>query len=340
MRELDLAAAASALRRRDDLVLDGWSRRDIDDALRGGDLVRVRRGWYCDGGTWRDLWPESQHRLHIAAVSSDAGAPPVFSFTSAAVLHGLPLYRLFVQRVHAVDAGVGRHSGPTVGRHRDAVDDVDIVTVDGLPCTSLERTVSDLLRGASLEVAVAAADAAMQRVAGPPRRYDVAGGDAFRERLRERLRRSSGKRGVRAARDVVEVLDGRSELPLESVTKLQVRRLGFMQPGLQVKVPAGTGTYWMDLELVEADAFLECDGDGKYTDPALTAGRPLSGILLAEKEREDWVRGITGRRVLRCASRDVVTPDALADRLRAFRITLPTSRERLFLPRRPLLAGQ
>lgn len=96
----------------------------------------------------------------------------------------------------------------------------------------------------------------------------------------------------------------------------------------------------MDLEIPGAGAFIECDGQGKYVDAALTAGRTLDGILLAEKHREDWVRGVTDKRVLRCASADVATPDALAARLRAFRIALPTTRRRLFLPRRPLLAGQ
>lgn len=340
MRDLDLTAAAAALRRREDLVLDGWSRRDIDEAISGGELVRVRRGWYCDGATWRDLWPESQHRLHIAAVSADAGAPPVFCFTSAAVLHGLPLYRARVERVHTLQPAAGRHSGPAVARHRAALAAADIAVVEGLPCTGLERTVHDLLCGASLEVAVAAADAALQRVAGPPRAYDTGAAEGFREAVRDRVRAGGGARGVRAARDLIEVVDGRSELPLESVMKLQLRRLGFPQPGLQVPVPSPGGTYWMDLEIPGAGLFLECDGNGKYTDAALTDGRPVERILLDEKHREDWVRGVSGNRVLRFGTRDVATPDALASRLRAFRVELPTTRKRLFLPRRPLLAGQ
>lgn len=321
-------------------MLDGWRRRDIDDALREGELVRVRRGWYCDGAAWRDLWPESQHLMHVAAVSADAGAPPVFSFTSAAVLHGLPLYRVRVERVHTLEPAVGRHSGPAVSRHRDALAAEDVVAVDGLLCTSLERTVHDLLCGASLEVAIAAADAAQQLTAGSPRAYDTGVADGFRDAVRARIDAGTGHRDVRAARDLVEVMDGRSELPLESVTKLQLRRLGFPQPELQVPVPGPAGTSWMDLEVPGAGAFIECDGEGKYTGTALTGGRSIASILLREKRREDWVRGVTGKRVLRLGSRDVVTSDMLAFRLRAFHVELPSARKRLFLPRRPLLAGQ
>lgn len=340
MHELDIIAATGVLRRRDDLLLAGFTRRDVDQTLREGALVRVRRGWYCDGPLWRDLWPESQHRVHIAAVAADAAAPPIFSLTSAAALHGLPLHRLRVERVHTLEPAAGRHSGSAIGRHRSALADADVVAVDGHLCTSLERTVHDLLCVAGLEVAVAAADAALRSIAGPPRRYDEALAEGFRDAVGERIKANAGGRGVRAARDLVTLIDGRSELPLESVTKLQLRRLGFSQPGLQVEVPSPGGSFWMDLEIPGAGAFIECDGQGKYVDAALTAGRPLDGILLAEKHREDWVRGVTDKRVLRCASADVATPDALAARLRAFRIALPTTRKRLFLPRRPLLAGQ
>lgn len=183
-------------------------------------------------------------------------------------------------------------------------------------------------------------EAALQRVAGPPRAYDTGAAEGFREAVRDRVRAGAGARGVRAARDLIEVVDDRSELPLESVMKLQLRRLGFRQPGLQVPVPSPGGTYWMDLEIPGAGLFFECDGNGKYTDAALTDGRPVERILLDEKHREDWVRGVSGNRVLRFGTRDVATPDALASRLRAFRVELPTTRKRLFLPRRPLLAGQ
>lgn len=137
------------------------------------------------------------------------------------------------------------------------------------------------------------------------------------------------------------MMDGRSELPLESVTKLQLRRLGFVQPDVQVRVPGPGGSdYWMDIGLREADAFYECDGEAKYTDEALRSGRTVERVLLDEKQREDWVRGTTGKRVVRGGSAHAATPAALAARLTSFGIPLPPRRARLLLPSAPLLAGQ
>ncbi len=219
--------------------------------------------------------------------------------------------------------------------------DDDIVEVDGILCTSIERTALDLARLASPEVALVFVDTALGRVGGDPRRFDEHAADELLSDLRARAEAAPGARGIRQARTLLEVADGRSQQPLEVVTKLQLRRLGFRQPRLQVAVPApGRGSYWMDIALDEANAFYECDGKTKYTDEALRSGRTLEEALIAEKEREDWVRGTTRRRVLRGGSADAATPAALAARLTSFHVTLPDRRARLLLPRKPLLHGQ
>ena len=96
----------------------------------------------------------------------------------------------------------------------------------------------------------------------------------------------------------------------------------------------------MDIELDEADSFYECDGETKYTDEAMRSGRTLEQVLLAEKQREDWVRGTTGKRVLRGGSAHAASPAALAARLVSFGVALPDRRDRLLLPRRPVVYGQ
>jgi len=256
-------------------------------------------------------------------------------------VHRLAVYRLLVGRVHTVHPDVDRHDGGDVIRHHAQIDDADIVEVDGLRCTSLERTVYDLARLASAEVGLVCLDTALGRVGGDPRRYDLAAADEWLAGISERVRLAGPARGVRHAAMVLEVADGRSQQPLEIVTKLQLRRLGYRQPRLQVPVPApGGGAYWMDIGIDEADAFYECDGETKYTDEAMRSGRTLEQVLLAEKQREDWVRGTTRRRVVRGGSVHAATPEALAARLAGFGIPLPERRTGLLLPRRPLVHGQ
>lgn len=58
--------------------------------------------------------------------------------------------------------------------------------------------------------------------------------------------------------------------------------------------------------------FWEFDGEGKYRDRALRAGKSLEDVLLAEKRREDAIRGVTQWRLCRGGFRDIATPETLA----------------------------
>jgi hypothetical protein len=270
---------------------------------------------------WRDLWPESQHLAHVLAVARDArGSMPVFSHVSAAVLWGLPLFGVKSEHVHVTLGDVARHCASDVLRHEGALPEPDVAVVGGLRCTSLERTVYDLMRTLPPEAALVAADAALAQIGGGFREFDDDASRHWVERMRGRVNRSSA-RGVRQARRVVDLADGRAQLPLESVSRYRLHQLGFARPRLQVPVPApGRGHFWLDMALDDVDAFVECDGKSKYLEEGLRRTRTLEEVLLEEKEREDWIRGTTGRRVLRWGHEHVRSPQALASRLRAFGI--------------------
>ena len=341
MQNADVAAVRRLLLRRDDLLLAGWQRAGIERAVAGGELRRLRRGWYIQDAHWRTLWPESRHRAHVVAVHEDARRErPVFALTSAAVLHGLPLYRVAVPRVHTAVRDAGQNSHGDVVRHAGALADDDVVEVDGMRCTSVQRTVYDLLRLTSPEVGIACIDAVLGQIGGSPRRYDDAAAERWLAGMADRMT-VAGVRGIRQAHMLLAIADGRAEQPLEAVTTLQLHRLGFRGLELQVPVPGpGTKTYWIDIGIEEIRSFYECDGKTKYTDEALRSGRTLEHVLLDEKQREDWVRGTTDRRVLRGGSEHSVSPAALAKRLTQFGVALPPRSRRLILPRRPLLFGQ
>ena len=123
---------------------------------------------------------------------------------------------------------------------------------------------------------------------------------------------------------MIEFADGRAQLPGESVSRLQLVRLGFARPRLQVPVAGPHGqTYWVDFGLDDVDALGEFDGKGKYLDEAMRDGLSLEAVLLEEKKREDWIRGRTQRRFARWSNEHLGTPELLAARLAAFGIRPP-----------------
>ncbi|MEH3089268.1 MAG: hypothetical protein PGN24_06580 [Microbacterium arborescens] len=194
----------------------------------------------------------------------------------------------------------------------------------------------DLARVAAPEISLSCADAALGLVGGDPRRFDADAAERWRDGMLRRCR-VPGMRGVRRARLIAEIADGRAELPLESITRLQLLRLGFRDIRLQVPVAHhGGGSFWMDIAV--DDAFIECDGRQKYVDPGMRNGRSIDDIVLAEKRREDWVRGSTSRPVLRVAWPDAASPDTLRRHLQAFHVPLPR-RPHLLGPTTPLMSG-
>jgi hypothetical protein len=210
--------------------------------------------------------------------------------------------------------------------------------VGGIRCTTVERTLFDVARTGSTEVALVCADAAASAAGGGPRAFDERAASEVIDPLRARSR-ALGVRGIRYARLVCDLVDGRAELPLESVVRLQLARLGFPRPTLQLPIDAPNGgQYWADIHLPDLGLLIECDGRGKYLDPSVRGDVGIEAALMAEKEREDWIRGVTGMRVIRVGMRDARSPHALATRLAAFRVPLPP-RPHPVLATRPVAFG-
>ncbi len=315
---------ARLLRSRSDLRDPG--REDpmvaAEDATR---LHRVRRGWYVDRDAWQRLFTEDRHALHVHAVARDIRGQGVISHVSAAVLHGLDLARVHPGRVHVTTPpGARVSSGDDVMRHCTPLGPHDVTEVHGIRCTSLARTVFGVACAASPDTALVIADGAERLVATTGSGWDPDLAEQWRRGLAERIARAAGARGIRRARWVAGFADGRAETTLESISRLQLRRLGFQRVRLQVPVAAPAGRdYRVDFGLDDVDAWGECDGAGKYLDEAQRSGRSPEQVLLDEKRREDWIRGTTGRRILRWEHRHVTSAAALAAHLSAFGITIP-----------------
>lgn len=324
-KTIDLAGARALIRTRADLRRDGCSEREIERLVAAGILRRVRNDRYVDVEDWNGLWNEGRHLVEVVATHLNSDAPgPVFWGPSAAVLHALPLYRLAPKKVHATILGA-RHGRTVAGVawHSIPVDPADIVELDGIRCTSLDRTVLDLACTTAATISLSAADAVLRRAAVSGQVQDADAAAEWSARMQERAVRSR-RPGIVRARQVIAFADGRAQLPGESVSRLHLRNLGFADPELQVHVVGSGGNdYWLDFGFRRSRCFGEFDGQGKYLDDSMRNGMSAEEVVLAEKRREDDVRGVTGWRTGRWGSPDIRTVALLGAKLAAFGIRPP-----------------
>jgi len=221
-----------------------------------------------------------RRRRHALAMAAGVlrHADHVGSGRSAAIAHGLPTYSV-PSRPELTDAeptGLGRRSGAHLFGATLTFDEV--TNWYGAPIVTPARALVDLARHDRRD-AIMAVDA------------------AFRERLvtlaelDTALGLAAGWPGIRQAREVLALADGRSESPLESLTRLRLIEDGFPPPELQVWF----GPYRADLVIEEWRLIIEVDGLGKYTDAEIRR----------EKRREQRLRAF-GYRVERVTWDDIV----------------------------------
>ncbi len=129
-------------------------------------LTKVRRDAWVRSAEWEELFGEGRLRTRAQAVAARTENPlATNSHTTAAAIHGLPLYRTATDRVHLIVPGLHtRKNSSDVVRHHVPLAPEDVVVIDGLRVTSLERTVYDVIRAVSLEAAVVCFDAALRRI--------------------------------------------------------------------------------------------------------------------------------------------------------------------------------
>jgi hypothetical protein len=293
---------------RTDALADGFSDGELARMVRRGDLIRVQRGVYLPSEAGRVASAAERHRLVIAATMRGLRIPGVVSQTSAAVLHGLPLWRVPLGRVHVIRRPPAGGSGSSrVHLHVAQLPEDQITVADGIAVTTLTRTVVDLARTAPFESAVVAADAALAT-----RR-------TTQRQLVDCLDAMGPGPGTRAAARVVEFADGRSGSVGESRSRVLMRRLGLPVPELQLPVRRADGSLvgrcdfgWPDLRTLG-----EFDGRVKYG-RLLRAGQQPGDAVFEEKRREDELRDV-GWEIARWTWVDIDTPRAVGDRLqRAF----------------------
>lgn len=295
-------------------VDDRGDRSRLYREVAAGTYHRVARGVVVPTSDWSELDPDSRHRLLVRAVSERMPGDEIVAHLSAAALWRLPLIEPWPDRVLTLGPPIGGGRSTVERSRRTGSPDEHSVVIDGIPTTSLARTVIDISRTESLEVAVVVADAALRRadhpLSGLPR-------DApSRADLEREVRRIPACHGERRAARVVELADERAQLPGETLSRLTMMRLGVPPPVLQHRIVGVSGRVFdLDFYWPGQNIGAEFDGKVKYLDPRYRNGRTPEQVVYDEKVREDEVRleldgfGRWDWRVAR-------SPHLLAERLR------------------------
>lgn len=190
-------------------------------------------------------------------------------------------------------------AGSRIVQHRVHVGEDECGVVGGLICTTLERTVLDVMRHCAPATSLAFLDSAF--------RLGLDG-----ETVAEKMSAMAGASGIAQARRVWVLADGRSESYGETLLRyfLGVARIEGFVPQLQVVTADGTKR--LDLGHPELKVGLEFDGLGKYRGEF---GIEPSAAVVAERARELALRE-SGWHIERFMAQDLVAPRASMNRVR------------------------
>ncbi|SHG84617.1 Transcriptional regulator, AbiEi antitoxin, Type IV TA system [Jatrophihabitans endophyticus] len=240
MRALPTATVFS----RADARAAGWSDPALTRAVRSGRVLRLRR----------DQFTVAAGPVVAAVAAARGCSGSVVSHRSAALVHGLPLVGPPPPVPEVTVAPNGTGDLHRAHLYRATLRDVDVVEVDGLAVTSVARTLADLGRHHPTTTAVAAADHALHHELTTPA--------AIADAVQFCTRWPGGARAVRSLAST----DARSESPLESISRIVIRRLGLPSPVLQQRIrdPRGIVIARLDFYWDEFGVAGEADGRAKF----------------------------------------------------------------------------
>ena len=220
---------------------EATSRRTLRARLEQNKLIRVTRGIYAD-------WPPADDDL-LRAIFLRLPAEALLGRQSAAQRLGFD--GLHDRSIHIVlPPGVVRPRIPGVVVHEEVVPIGEPVVVDGIPCVPPVRCAVDLARTVRRLDALPVLDSVLR------------GGLCTVDDLLAEVDRHHGLRGVRQARELIPMADGRSECRQESQVRLILidGKLPSPEPQIWVLDADGVPLYRIDLGYRERRVGIEYDG--------------------------------------------------------------------------------
>ena len=233
-------------------------------------------------GVFVDASVADSRELRVQAVELVRPIDGVACSETAAWLMGLDVFppgrRHDSTPTFLVPHGTSRITRAGVDCRQANVRAADTMLLHGIPCTRPIRTASDLLRRQYRPYALASADAMVR--AGV---VDLAELDDYVHSLK-------GYPGIRQARGLVSIVDGRSESPGESWSRLRLHDAGLPPPDLQIEVIDCDGNdRRIDLGYLEKRVGVEYDGREHHTDPVDTAFDTYRRDALSQRDGWQWV---------------------------------------------------
>ena len=251
-------------------------------AAERGELVRLRRGAYCEQSHWATLTSRDRYLLRARAIVLAAEQPLVLSSFSAAAVWGMPILDDWPTDVHILSrSAAGGRSKQGVRRHPVTGAQPEVVERDGFLVTGVARTALDLLIASEFAPAVASLDWALWR----RNRVRVSADEVRDElsRLDPRYRRAH-------ATAVIDFATHLSDSFGESMTRAVIHQLGYSAPELQVTFRDRKGAMETDYFWRAERIAGEFDGFQKYLRPEYGAHLTPGEIVWREKKREDRLR--------------------------------------------------
>jgi hypothetical protein len=285
----------------------GLGEQDYIRAARRGELVRIRRGAFCESGHWATLAPRERHVLRMRAVAAASSRQLVFRGYSAGALWGMPVLDDWPEDAEVCsDPATGGRSDPGVRRRPLAP--AQVHERDGLLVTSVASAALDVALVSGFAPAVATLDWARWR----KNAFRVTADEVARELEARGLRY-----GLRHAEAALDFSTHLSDSFGESMTRAVFHELGYPLPELQVRFSDRHGDMFPDYFWRKERKVGEFDGAAKYLRPGYSAGLTPGEIVWREKKREDRLRKQCDG-VIRIIWSETRNPRLLDDQLREF----------------------
>ncbi|MGN6722091.1 MAG: type IV toxin-antitoxin system AbiEi family antitoxin domain-containing protein [Marmoricola sp.] len=295
MDDLFSLHASPVFLRRDALDF-GYRDRDLRQAVAEGVIERIRHGAYVDAVAWSRASLDSRHLLLADAVVLSHDASLALSHLSAAVAHGLRMYRPDLSKVHVLclDENIGRTHSDVIYHHTTPRSLEEMTTV-------AERLVVPPTR-AALEAALSLDVAKGLVVLDSALNLNLTTIDD----IKAEYARIEGSRGSRALRVTVALARPGSESVGETLGRYLMWRNHIPEPVLQLEVRDDDGELVARLDWAWPDLGLcgEFDGRDKYM-RVVKDGESVADVVMREKAREDRVRELTDLRMIRLVWSDL-----------------------------------
>lgn len=279
------------------------SSQELASWVRAAEVVRVRRGAYVDAEAWAAADPTERYRLTVMATMRSRAGGESASHHSALALHRLPLWHVnrgLVMLMADVEESTTTN-GVRLTPLRSMVDETEVGGLRTLTVPDAIVTVASV----SVEGGVVAGDAAIRTGCCTPAHLDEAA---------DRL--AAGLRGRKRLRQAMAAMDGRSESPGESRTRLVLSALGLPVES-QVDIVDAGGEFVGRVDfLVAGRVVVEFDGAVKYQ------GEDGPAVVVAEKRREDRLREL-GYEVVRITWDELAHPERIHAKIRAALLRRP-----------------